>query len=920
MKNSLPNGRLALILIFLCLLIWLPRGLALDRFVTADEHAWVTRSGNFYRAIALGNYAETFQRHHPGVTVTWAGALGFLWTYPSYATDAQKNFGWLTEEIEPFLQKQGYRPITLLAAGRGIIVIAITLSLLACFGPVRRLFGSRTAFISIGLIALSPFHIALSRLMHLDGLLSTFMLLSLLAFMVHMKVGEPSSSPWPTRANTGSRNATNQTYSGWLLLSAITAGLAWLTRSPGLFLAPFMMLILLVRSFVQGELNKQSLMNGIISLVLWGGMALLTFIALWPAMWVAPLESMTRVLSAAGSYAAEGHLKPIFFNGQVHSGDPGWTFYPMVYLWRTTPITLFGLGLALLGLIFRNGGQQPRLQPSLKAEGATTDIQHTIKPAVAAQSGEALALVSLLIYAVLFGLFMSIGAKKFDRYLLPAFLPLGLIAGWGWANAITWSSRWVSQFGEGDYGSNVQPSLISRSLKWLSATKTSGSDHSPLIALALMMLVLLGQASFALPTYPYYLSYYNPLMGGASKAPQVMQIGWGEGADQAATFLREAITPAPKRVASAYTNGPFSYFFPGETLPIYFWDEADYAVLYAQDFQRRLPGPRQIRAFEQSMPIQTVSQNGIEYARIYDVKANPLPDYVTEWRLTNDGDVNIRLVSYLFPSSTIAQGETLPMTLYFRGVASLDVNLNVLVRLVGHDGAELVRSEGWPWGAPTSTWQSGDVWPDGHALTIPEDTQPGPYRLDVTFYDPVTQQRLTAIRSATGEILGDSLALDFVEIGPGSTIPTRKIQPNTMVGQFVEILGSHWGSEEETSRQAEGEAIRPGDGVALRLFWHTIDHTSTNYTTFVHIVGPDGVLLTQRDEEPWGGFYPTSFWHKGRTIRQPIPIQIPTDAAPGSYAIHIGMYERETLQRLPITQNGGFIGDSYITGRLLVDR
>ncbi|MEZ4661375.1 MAG: hypothetical protein R2911_27815 [Caldilineaceae bacterium] len=34
----------------MALLIWLPRGLALDRFVTADEHAWLAWSGNFYRA------------------------------------------------------------------------------------------------------------------------------------------------------------------------------------------------------------------------------------------------------------------------------------------------------------------------------------------------------------------------------------------------------------------------------------------------------------------------------------------------------------------------------------------------------------------------------------------------------------------------------------------------------------------------------------------------------------------------------------------------------------------------------------------------------------------------------------------------------------------------------------------------------
>ena len=69
--HSSPKLR-ALLAALLAALIWLPR-LALDRFVTADEHAWLARSGNFYRALAQGDFAAAFQRHHPGVTVTGRG-------------------------------------------------------------------------------------------------------------------------------------------------------------------------------------------------------------------------------------------------------------------------------------------------------------------------------------------------------------------------------------------------------------------------------------------------------------------------------------------------------------------------------------------------------------------------------------------------------------------------------------------------------------------------------------------------------------------------------------------------------------------------------------------------------------------------------------------------------------------------------
>src|SRR3972149_248484 len=67
---------------------WLPRGLALDRFVTTDEVLWLTRSGNFYYALTQRDYKNTYQREHPGVTVMWAGMLGFLRAIPNIATAA----------------------------------------------------------------------------------------------------------------------------------------------------------------------------------------------------------------------------------------------------------------------------------------------------------------------------------------------------------------------------------------------------------------------------------------------------------------------------------------------------------------------------------------------------------------------------------------------------------------------------------------------------------------------------------------------------------------------------------------------------------------------------------------------------------------------------------------------------------------
>ncbi len=306
----------------------------LDRFVTADEHAWLARSGNFYYALAHGDWAGTFQRHHPGVTVTWAGLGGFLLTYPDYAADAPGQFGWLTEQIEPFLRSQGHDPVDVLAAGRLVSVLLITLTLVGCYLIARRLLDPWTAFLGMALIIFAPFHVAHSRLLHLDGLVSSLMLLAVLAWLDHLQ----------TRARST------------LAIAAVAAGLAWLTRSPALFLLPLFALFGLLKIWRDPAHAWQPVVR---SSVIGGLGAAAVFVLFWPAMWVDPVGSLRAVLTAAGDYAAEGHLKPTFFNGEIFAGDPGFAFYPITYLWRITPITWIGLALALVALARRTLPSSP---------------------------------------------------------------------------------------------------------------------------------------------------------------------------------------------------------------------------------------------------------------------------------------------------------------------------------------------------------------------------------------------------------------------------------------------------------------------------------------------------------------------------------------------------------------------------------
>jgi hypothetical protein len=140
--------------------------------------------------------------------------------------------------------------------------------------------------------------------------------------------------------------------------------------------------------------------------------------------------------------------------------------------------------------------------------------------------------------------------------------------------------------------------------------------------------VIAGQALSAAQTYPYYLSYYNPLLGGSARAPEVMMIGWGEGLDQAARYLNDKPGAKRLKVLSWYPNGSFSYIFRGKTIrAANEWEQTepllsscDYVVTYAHQWQRGLPFPEMLADLSQRTPEKVITLDGIEYAQIYNLR------------------------------------------------------------------------------------------------------------------------------------------------------------------------------------------------------------------------------------------------------------------------------------------------------------
>ena len=541
-------------LIILVGVILIPRLAELDRYVTPDESLWLYRSGNFYYALGQREFEQTFQKSHPGVTLMWAGVLNYLIDYPEFRGQGQ---GYMVDEdyvaMEKFLKKQNRDPLDLLVGARIIMVVGNALALAAGFWLLEKLLGFWPAWGLTCMAALEPFFLGLTKLLSLDGLLASLMMVSSLAFIVYLFKGR-----------------------GWryLLISGFTAGLSWLTKTPGFFLFLFVGLLVLIEHFWKKSLDWGQIINNMVKpLVVWLGIATAAFVLLWPAIWVNPEMVYQEMIGETSGYFVSGHDSVMFFNDILDKG-PGISksFYPMSYIWTTTPATLLGLALVVLGIILRWEG--------LKDEKIRR----------------------LLLYLVLFAFFfvvaMNTGGKKANRYIIPIYPMLAMVGGMGWLAA-------------------------GRQFKY----KISAA---PAIAILLAVAI---QVSQNVMFHPYPTTYVNNMFGGPVRAQEIFTVGWGEGLDEAGRYLANKPNAEELTVLSWYEAGSFSYFFPGITLnlPVLSdWTDssakklaqADYVVIYIHQWQRQIPQAL-LQVLFPLEPEYTVWINGLPYVQVYQVSEIP---------------------------------------------------------------------------------------------------------------------------------------------------------------------------------------------------------------------------------------------------------------------------------------------------------
>jgi len=185
---------------------------------------------------------------------------------------------------------------------------------------------------------------------------------------------------------------------------------------------------------------------------------------------------------------------------------------------------------------------------------------------------------------------------------------------------------------------------------------------------------------------------------------------------------------------------------------------------------------------------------------------------------------------------------------------------------------------------PTSLWRPNQVWRDRYRTPVFADAlAPSLLRVEVGLYDPGAKEDLGSVR--VGE----------AKLAPPETQAPPDHPLEVALSDGIALLGYDLSSR----------SVVPGETITLTLHWEARAAPSADYQVMVHLLGVDPEPVAQGDGPPLGGDYPTSAWASGEVIVGPHAVVLPADVPPGQYRLLVGMYNLETLVRLPHLDGAG---------------
>jgi hypothetical protein len=510
------------------------------------------------------------------------------------------------------------------------------------------------------------------------------------------------------------------------------------------------------------------------------------------------------------------------------------------------------------------------------------------------------ALVGPALYSFTFVRLMSQGYSAAD-VLWGTVLGAGFIGSLGqapeWGNIFYWLP--LAQFGV--------VGLVAAALGWLSLALRSASRRQA----ALFALGYLGVSLFCLI---YRIPEIDPFM-----IPAFLMLAVGIGG----LAFPLAHLPRPLRLAgeAAVALLPLVLLANIASIPAYWVDETGAAERNARQVLaapletnaaieadwntgsalRYLQGAEGLRPDVEVVPVRLSGQR--EYERLSSMLTQSRVVYLLKgvdlsrvgvparWSLLDEAPGVTRLTQTSFRSAQHVVDDALTLqgyllegnnlTLYWQVQAAIPADYSVAVDYLDASGTLLTQDNKDPlqeplYGFRTSHWA------------------PGQTVADIFRRAPVAASYVRAFlmtgSSREGQVWGRPAV---VQVRPATASPRQSL--SARFGNEIGLIGYD---------------LAAGQGVTLTLYWQPERALQMDYTVFVHAVDAAGVVVGQGDRPPVDNLYPTSAWRPGDVVGDVHLVALESPAV----ALRVGLYDRATMQRLPMTGPGPGAGAAdYVT-------
>ena len=249
---------------------------------------------------------------------------------------------------------------------------------------------------------------------------------------------------------------------------------------------------------------------------------------------------------------------------------------------------------------------------------------------------------------------------------------------------------------------------------------------------------------------------------------------------------------------------------------------------------------------------------------------------------------NIALLGFDLPRREVRSGESIPLTLYWRATAPVQVNYQVF--------AHLTRPAFILWGQsdklnpgdfPSARWPLDKyVW-DDHAIRVLPGTPPGEYYIVVGLYT-LGDGRRAAVTDATGAAIGDSVQLSL----PVRVVPAA--QPPSIEVLDLQVRLDRREADLVLLGASIEQAVLPRPAFArVTLFWQASVDAPPDRVVRVRLIDARGEPASEIVSSPTGGAYPPPSWQAGEVVRDVYAFWLPPDFAPGVYRVQVNAQEGE---------------------------